>query len=201
MNYHDYIPYNRDQLLARIAEQMSSKRFEHVLGVEKAAIELAELYGYDKNKAGLAGLLHDYAKECPDKLFIDLINKYQLSSELLNWNNNVWHGMVGIYKLQEDLQLQDKEILRAIEIHTVGAAKMTLLDKILYVADYIEEGRDFPLVNQARQIAKESLDKAVAFETVHTVAYLASKAVPIYPQTLETYNAFCHHLKEEKNKL
>lgn len=196
MSYQDYLPYTRDQLLEKIAAQMSEKRFKHVLGVEKAAVKLAEKNQYDPEKAGLAALLHDYAKECPDQLFKDLIKKYDLDQDLLQWNNNVWHGLVGIYKIQEDLQIFDPDILRAIAIHTVGAKDMSLLDKILYVADYIEEGRDFPLVNQARHIANESLDKAVAFETVNTVAYLASRAVPIYPQTIETYNAFCHYLKE-----
>ncbi|MBA2796805.1 bis(5'-nucleosyl)-tetraphosphatase (symmetrical) YqeK [Streptococcus porcinus] len=196
MSYQDYLPYTREQLLEKIAAQMSEKRFKHVLGVEKAAVKLAEKNQYDPEKAGLAALLHDYAKECPDQLFKDLIKKYDLDQDLLQWNNNVWHGLVGIYKIQEDLQIFDPDILRAIAIHTVGAKDMSLLDKILYVADYIEEGRDFPLVNQARHIANESLDKAVAFETVNTVAYLASRAVPIYPQTIETYNAFCHYLKE-----
>ncbi|KHD45812.1 bis(5'-nucleosyl)-tetraphosphatase (symmetrical) YqeK [Streptococcus hongkongensis] len=195
MTYQDYLPYDRQELLEKIAAQMSPHRFQHVLGVEKAAIALAKKNHYDYEKAGLAALLHDYAKECDDHVFIDLIKTYQLDTDLLNWNNNVWHGKVGIYKIQEDLGLQDQEILRAIEIHTVGAATMSTLDKILYVADYIEEGRDFPLVDDARLIANEDLDKAVAFETVNTVAYLAKKAVPIYPQTIETYNAFCHYLR------
>ncbi|HES5870438.1 TPA: HD domain-containing protein, partial [Streptococcus pyogenes] len=63
-------------------------------------------------------------------------------------------------------------------------------------ADYIEEGRIFPLVDDARKIAKLDLNQAVAYETVNTVAYLASKAQPIFPQTLDTYNAFCSYLKE-----
>ncbi|MCK1258925.1 bis(5'-nucleosyl)-tetraphosphatase (symmetrical) YqeK [Streptococcus uberis] len=197
MSYQDYVPYTREELLEKIAAQMSKKRFKHVLGVEKAAIALAEKNQCNTDKAGLAGLLHDYAKECSDDVFKDYIKKYNLDSELLHWNNNVWHGMVGIYKIQEDFQLKDPDIQRAIEIHTVGSKTMSLLDKILYVADYIEEGRDFPLVDQARRIADDNLDKAVAFETVNTVAYLASKGQPIYPQTIETYNAFCHFLKEE----
>ncbi len=196
MTYQAYLPYKRKELLEKIATQMSPWRYQHVLGVEKAAKALAKKNQYDPEKAGLAALLHDYAKECDNQVFIDLIKKYQLDPDLLKWNNNVWHGKVGIYKIQEDLGLKDPEILRAIEIHTVGAAEMTLLDKILYVADYIEEGRIFPLVNDARIIANESLDKAVAFETVNTVAYLAKKSVPIYPQTIETYNAFCHYLRD-----
>lgn len=190
MTYAPYLDLARNELLEKIAEQMSEKRFRHVLGVEKAAIELAQRFGADPIKAGLAGLLHDYAKEVSDESFLNLIDKYQLDPELKDWNNNVWHGMVGIYKIQEDLGLTDSEILRAIEIHTVGASQMTLLDKIVYVADYIEHNRDFPIVDEARKIAEHDLDKAVAFETVNTVAYLAKKALPIYPQTLDTYNAF-----------
>ncbi len=199
MSYQEIIGLSREELLDKIAANMSKKRFKHVLGVEKSAIKLARYYQGDPDKAGIAGLLHDYAKEVPNEVFLNLIDKYQLDSELKNWNNNVWHGKVGIYKIKEEFNISDQEILRAIEIHTVGSKNMSLLDKILYVADYIEEGRDFPLVEDARKIAFQNLDKAVAYETVHTVRYLTEKAVPIYPQTIETYNAFCHLMKEEKN--
>lgn len=197
IDYTLYLNLSRDELLEKIAEQMSEKRFRHVLGVEQAAISLAERFGADPVKAGLAGLLHDYAKEVSDDAFLALIDKYKLDPDLKNWGNNVWHGKVGIYKIQEDLGLTDKEILRSIEIHTVGSSKMSTLDKIVYVADYIEANRDFPLVEEARKIAKVNLDRAVAFETVNTVAYLAQKALPIYPQTLETYNAFVKYLEEK----
>ena len=197
MTYESYTGFSREELLEKVQSVMSEKRFKHVLGVEKAAISLAELNGYDTEKAGLAGLLHDYAKELADEAFLELIDKYQLDPALKNWNNNVWHGMVGIYKIQEDLGVTDKDILRSIEIHTVGSSQMTLLDKIVYVADYIEHNRNFPLVAEARVIAEQSLDKAVAFETVRTVEHLAHQALPIFPQTIETYNAFCKYLKED----
>lgn len=197
MTYQKYTGMSREALLEKVQSVMSEKRFNHVLGVEKAAINLAELYKCDKEKAGLAGLIHDYAKELPDQDFIDLIDKYQLDPELKKWGNNVWHGLVGIYKIQEDLGITDPEILRSIEIHTVGASEMTLLDKIVYVADYIEHNRNFPLVQEARVIAQQNLDKAVAFETVHTVEHLAYQALPIFPQTFETYNAFYKYLKED----
>ena len=103
-------------------------------------------------------------------------------------------GVVGVYKIAEDFGLEDEEILQAIQRHTVGAREMSLLDKVLYVADYIEPNRDFPGVDEARRITKESLDKAVAFETAQTISYLAKKGIPIYPQTLETYNAYVGEL-------
>lgn len=199
MTYETYTAgIERAELLDKVSAVMSEKRFKHVLGVEKTAIELAERYGCDTEKAGLAGLIHDYAKELSDQEFLDLIDKYQLDPELKKWGNNVWHGMVGIYKIQEDLGVTDKEILRSIETHTVGSADMSLLDKIIYVADYIEPGRRFPLVEEARVIVKESLDKAVAYETVHTVEHLAHQAFPIFPQTIETYNAYVGYMRSDK---
>lgn len=196
-DFYPEVGLSREDLLNQIASQVKETRFQHILGVEKAAVELAERYGADVRKASLAALLHDYAKNQPDQIFIDLIDKYDLTPELKGWGNNIWHGMVGIYKMQEDLALTDKEVLRAIEIHTVGSAEMSTLDKIVYVADYIEDGRDFPGVDLAREIASRSLDEAVAYETVRTVEFLAKNKIPIYPQTIETYNAFIGFL--EKN--
>ena len=163
MSYESYLAISREDLLAKMAEQMSKKRLEHSLGVEAAAIRLAKRYGADETKAGLAGLLHDYAKEVSDEDFLALIDKYQLDSDLKNWGNNIWHGVVGIYKIKEDLELSDAEILHSIETHTVGSKEMSLLDKIIYVADYIEDSRDFPGVDEAREIATSSLDRAVAY--------------------------------------
>lgn len=198
MGYEAYVGITRDQLLVKMQQLLPEKRLKHCLGVEQTAIELAERFGVDREKAGLAGLLHDYAKKLSDEEFLALIDKYDLAPKLKDWGNNVWHGMVGIYKIQEDLGLSDPEILRAIEIHTVGSAQMSDLDKVVYVADYIEPNRDFPGVEEAREIAHVSLNRAVAYETTRTVEYLARQGLPIYPQTLETYNAYVGFMKDNK---
>ncbi|HFU4560249.1 TPA: bis(5'-nucleosyl)-tetraphosphatase (symmetrical) YqeK [Streptococcus suis] len=190
------LTFDRQALLEKIRVAMKPARFQHVLGVEEAALALADRYGCDPKKASLAALLHDYAKEVEDQVFLDLIARYDLDKDLLNWDNNIWHGVVGAYKIAEDFGLEDEEIFQAIQRHTIGAGQMTLLDKVLYVADYIEPNRDFPGVDEARRIARESLDKAVAYETAQTISYLAKKGIPIYPQTLETYNEYVVYLKE-----
>lgn len=190
------LTFDREALLEKIRVAMKPARFQHVLGVEEVALALADQYGCDPKKASLAALLHDYAKEVEDQVFLDLIAKYDLDKDLLNWDNNIWHGVVGAYKIAEDFGLKDEEIFQAIQRHTIGAGQMTLLDKVLYVADYIEPNRDFPGVDEARRIARESLDKAVAYETAQTISYLAKKGIPIYPQTLETYNGYVSYLKE-----
>ena len=102
--------------------------------------------------------------------------------------NEIWHGLVGADIVQRELAIDDEEILQAIRVHTTGAAKMSLLDKIIYVADYIEPGRDFPGVKEAREIALVDLDAAVAYETKHTLLHLIEQEHKIYPKTLETYN-------------
>jgi predicted HD superfamily hydrolase involved in NAD metabolism len=197
-DFYPELALSRVDLLAILSQHLSPKRFRHVQNVARAAVKLAERWGYpEPRKAELAGLLHDYAKEATDTTFIQLIQDQHLAPDLLQWDNNVWHGMVGIYQIKKDLGLTDPEILRAIEIHTVGSSEMGLLDKILYVADYIEDGREFEGVETARQLAYEqSLDAAVAYETAQTVAFLVGKQVRIYPQTLLTYNAYIKQLRK-----
>ena len=182
-----YVAISREELCQRVQAQMSAKRFKHVLGVEQTAIVLAEKYGVSIEQASIAALTHDYAKERSALDFEELIQQ-QFDADLLNWGNEIWHGLVGAEFVKRELGINDEEILEAIRLHTTGAAEMSLLAQVLYVADYIEPGRDFPKVVEAREIAMRNLEEAVAFETKHTLAFLVQKQVPIYPKTIETYN-------------
>ena len=197
MTYEAYLGLTREELLAKLSVKLSSKRLKHMIGVEATALALAEHYGLDSDKAGLAALLHDYAKEESDQVFLDLIDHYQLGDDLKKWGNNVWHGLLGVYIIKDELGLTDSDILQAIERHTVGASDMTDLDKVVYIADYIEPNRDFPGVETARSLAYQSLDEAVAYATARTIGHLVSKGLSIYPQTLDTYNAFAGYVKPE----
>lgn len=187
----------RERVVRKVSQAMSAKRFQHSLGVEKATRTLAKLNGADIEQAGLAGLVHDYAKERSDEEFVAMIHEKHLDSDLLNWNNNVWHGVVGRFFVEAELGITDPAILQAIERHTTGDAKMSLLDKLLYVGDYIEENRVFPGVDEARALAQVDLDLAVSFETEQTLCYLISQHKSIYPKTLATYNAYVAHFKED----
>ncbi|EPH99531.1 HAD superfamily hydrolase [Enterococcus sp. DIV0213j] len=189
MDYNQsYTAYSREMLLQKVQMRMSEQRFKHVLGVEEAAVALAEKYGASPEKASIAALTHDYAKERPDDEFIMVINRDGYDPELLNYGNAIWHGLVGASFVERELGITDEEILQAIRVHTTGAAEMSVLDKIIYVADYIEPGRTFPGVKDAREIAMSSLDDAVAFETKHTLLHLLENEQQIYPKTIETYN-------------
>lgn len=185
-----YYAGSRKELIAKVKEQVSEKRFKHILGVEQASLELARANDYELEKASVAALVHDYAKERSDSEFKALIVQTGLEQDLLNWNNFIWHGVVGAEIIKKELKITDEEILNAVRRHTVGAKEMTMLDQIVYVADYIEPGRDFPGVDQARQLAAESLRAAVEFETKHTLLYLMNNDKTIYPAAILTYNAY-----------
>lgn len=185
-----YYAGSRKELIAKVKEQVSEKRFKHILGVEQAALELARANDYELEKASVAAIVHDYAKERSDSEFKALIVQTGLEQDLLNWNNFIWHGVVGAEIIKKELKITDEEILNAVRRHTVGAKEMTMLDQIVYVADYIEPGRDFPGVDQARQLAAESLRAAVEFETKHTLLYLMNNDKTIYPAAILTYNSY-----------
>lgn len=193
MNYSkNYSAMDREALMQQVQMRMSEKRFKHVLGVEEMAILLAEKYGVSTEKASIAALTHDYAKERSDEEFLLEIERqnYPDQAVLKKFGNAIWHGLVGADFVERELKVHDVDILEAIRLHTTGAANMTDLAKIIYVADYIEPGRDFPGVEEARRIALMDLDQAVAFETKHTLSYLIENEKPVYPKTLETYNRF-----------
>ncbi|MDT2597504.1 bis(5'-nucleosyl)-tetraphosphatase (symmetrical) YqeK [Enterococcus dongliensis] len=191
MNYSaDYTAMDREALMQAVQMRMSERRFTHVLGVEETAVALAKRFGGSIEKASIAALVHDYAKERTDEEFQLAIEQgpYENKTELLKYGNAIWHGLVGAYFVAQELTITDEEILDAIRLHTTGAAEMSLLAKIIYVADYIEPGRKFPGVEDARVIAFNDLDQAVAFETKHTLLHLIEGENLIYPKTLETYN-------------
>lgn len=184
----EFSPHTRDVLLEKVSSQMSDKRFAHVLRVEEMALELCELYRGNPEKVSIAALTHDYAKERPDDEMIQVIKESKLSDELISYGNAIWHGVAGAELVRDELGITDEDILNAIRCHTTGAKEMSLLAKIIYVADYVERGRDFPVVTEARELALSNLDEAVAFETKHTLLYLVKQEALIYPKTLETYN-------------
>lgn len=179
---------SRVELLEKIRAQINERRFAHVLRVEEKALELAQDKNVNLEKVSLVALCHDYAKDRPDEEMIARIKAGDYDQEMLKFGSAIWHGDVGAELVSEELGINDAEILNAIRLHTVGASEMSLLDKIIYVADYTEAGRDFPGVEEARQIAAVDLDEAVSFATKHTLQHLIETNQKIYPKTLTTYN-------------
>ena len=137
---------------------MSSHRYKHSIRVAEEARRLADIYHVDRNKAYLAGLLHDIAKEFSDEENMYIIDKYNLSKNL--GDKKIIHALIGAYyaKLKYDI---DDEVMRAIEYHTIGNINMGLLEKIVYVADKIEPGKKYIGIEEERRLANIDIDQAM----------------------------------------
>ncbi|MDX8289913.1 bis(5'-nucleosyl)-tetraphosphatase (symmetrical) YqeK [Metabacillus indicus] len=179
---------NRDQALAIVKEQLTEHRYVHTIGVMETAIELADRYGGDLKKAETAAIFHDYAKFRSKEEMKQIITEQKMAPDLLIHSSELWHAPVGAYLVKKEAGIEDAEILDAIRYHTSGRENMTLLDKIIYVADYIEPGRIFPGAEEVRKIAETDLNQALMASMKNTILFLLKKNQPIYPQTLQSYN-------------
>ena len=191
---------DKTKALELVKQQLPEKRYIHTLGVVQSAKELARRYGVDEDKAELAAIYHDYAKYRPLDEMEQIIKDYGLPADLLTANTELWHAPVGAVLVQREAGVEDEEILSAIRYHTSGRAQMTELEKVIYLADYIEPGRSFPGVDEVRELAARSLDEAVMKAIANTIAFLMSKQQTIYPDTFHAYNDFAMHKGGQRNE-
>ncbi len=178
----------REQALKIVKKQLTDHRYQHTLGVMETAIALAEQYGADVKKAELAAIFHDYAKFYPKDKMRQIILSGKFPQDLLDYNSELWHAPAGAYLVEREAGITDKEVLDAIRYHTSGRPGMTLLEKVIYLADYIEPGRHFPGVEEVRALAKEDLEKALIQAVKNTILFLMKKNQPVYPESFQTYN-------------
>ncbi len=186
--------YDIFTLQKKLSKIMTEKRFYHSLGVQGMSLALAIRYGYDMDKANLAGLLHDCAKDMEDEELIAECKKYKLPvSDVENRNGFLLHGKLGAYYSEYKYGVTDPEILSAINWHTTGKPDMALLEKIIFVADYIEPNRTckrIPELNSIRRLAFMDLDKAVLEILENSLLYLKKKGKEIDKLTVEAYDYY-----------
>ncbi|MCR8845849.1 bis(5'-nucleosyl)-tetraphosphatase (symmetrical) YqeK [Paenibacillus sp. SC116] len=185
----------RDELMEAVRSQMPASRWNHTAGVMTTAVQLAEQYGVDPVKADLAALLHDVVKYWPTSKMEQIIREQQLPCDLLLHDKVLWHAPVGAVVAERDYGVNDVEILDAIRYHTSGRVQMTMLDKVICLADYMEPGRDFPGVNQIRELSKHNLEKALLAGLDSTISFLIEKGARIYPLTIDARNALIEEIK------
>lgn len=187
--------YNRDKLIEAVSSQMPEKRWIHTRGVMDTAVMLAERYGADPQKADLAAILHDVAKYWPVQQLRDILTENRLNDELLLHDKQLWHAEVGAFVAERDYGVSDPEVLDAIRYHTSGREGMTLLEKVVCLADYMEPGRDFPGVNNIRELANHSLEEALVAGLDSTISLLVSRRLIIYPLTVLARNDLIKQLE------
>jgi predicted HD superfamily hydrolase involved in NAD metabolism len=188
-----------------LKKHLTKERYHHTVGVAYTAMSMAMKYNPqpDNNefmiKAEIAGLLHDCAKCMDNDKKIRICNKNQISySKIEAENPYLLHGKVGAYIARKEFDILDEDILNAITWHTTGRPDMSLLEKIIFVADYIEPSRrPIPELNLIRQLAFTDIDQAVIKILENTLKYLNEKGNPIDGMTQKTYDSYIRTERED----
>ncbi|MBQ9927767.1 MAG: bis(5'-nucleosyl)-tetraphosphatase (symmetrical) YqeK [Lachnospiraceae bacterium] len=178
-------------------KNLDHKRFEHTLGVAYTAAALAMRYEVDILKAQTAGLLHDCAKCLSDEKRLSICEKHNIQMNEIEHNNPfLLHAKVGSYIAMKKFQIHDKDVINAILNHTTGRPGMSSLEKIIYIADYIEPGRkQAPNLAEIRKLAFQDLDLALVKILSDTLDYLKTTNTDIDPMTQQTYDYYKEFIK------
>lgn len=186
----------------KLKYELDYYRYDHTIGVMYTAACLAMRYGENVERALLAGLLHDCAKCISSEEKIALCKKNHITiSEAEKANPGLLHAKLGAHLAKVKYGILDEEILHAISVHTTGCPKMTQLDKILYVADYIEAGRrPLPNLEEVRKLAFHDLDSCLYRILKDSLVHLKSKSCVIDSMTEETYSYYESIEKEKANE-
>lgn len=171
--------------------KLSKQRFKHSLQVAEVARELALHYQVDADKAYFTGLLHDYAKGISSQELLDIAEKNDLLKDKMERQvPDLLHAAVGSWLVQHELNIEDPEVLQAIKVHTLGDINMSNMDKIIYLADMIEPGRDYPGQERLKSLAFRDLDGAMLLGLESTIRYCLDQGRLLHPRTVEVRNHY-----------
>lgn len=193
-----FSPYY-ENLKALLKERLDEHRYIHSLGVAESARKLAKRFGGDAKKAYLAGLLHDITKNETNERQLQLFEENGIILSQTEKNNpKLWHAMTAPLFIKNSLGITDDELLLAVRYHTTGRSGMSLLEKIVYIADYISAERDYPDVDVMRTLSEDSLEKAALYSLKYTLRKLSQSELVIHNDSLNFYNELIIN-KSERN--
>ena len=176
---------------------LKPSRYTHSLGVEKMASELASIYGEDTDKAEFAGRYHDIAKCFTPEVMDSYVREFGLSDEYIG-NNALAHSKVAAGILRTRFGVTDEEVLNAVSSHTTGRAGMSMLEEIVYVADAIEDNRNYEGLRELQDLARRDLDAACLFIMDFTIDRIRSMGRDLDDDTLEA-REFIHNRIQARN--
>lgn len=181
--------YDIEKYTKIIRERLSDYRFYHSLCVSESAVALARRYGADEEKARVAGILHDVTKESTVDEHLELIKKAGMKiTDFEKGSVKFFHQISGAAYAKAELGIEDEEILSAIRYHTTGKENMSLMDEIVYLADFISADRDYKDIDIIRQKVNESKEEGLIYATAYTIKSVVKKQKPLHPDTVEAYN-------------
>ncbi|HGE69285.1 TPA: HD domain-containing protein [Candidatus Poribacteria bacterium] len=180
----------KNEIIDELKQRLSKKLYTHSLATGDMAKQLAKVLNSDEEKAYLAGILHDCAKNMPKKELLIYAHNHKIMIDSITLiQPSLLHGVVGANIAKLEFGIDDPEILHAIETHSTGSKEMSLLDKIIYVSDSAEPNRDYEGVDLIRNLAfNGELDKALLEAMNIKLAYVLSKRIMIHLESIEAWN-------------
>ncbi|MBU5483551.1 bis(5'-nucleosyl)-tetraphosphatase (symmetrical) YqeK [Clostridium sp. MSJ-11] len=181
--------WNEERIEAFLKENLDNKRYQHSLRVRDTAIDMAKHFGIDENKAAISGLAHDCAKWMNAYELINTVKKngYKID-EVCEKSPQLLHGLAGAIIARDTMGIKDREIFNAIAYHTTGKKNMTLLEKIIYLADYIEPLRRYAGVEEIRELSYRDIDRAMIKSFDLTIKYIIERGQMLHINTVEGRN-------------
>lgn len=181
-----------DNIKEKLKMELTPKRYQHTIGVAEVAYDLALIHGYDVDKAYLAGLLHDCAKNISNENLVNICVRNNIKISNIEIKNiQLLHGKVGAFFARTIYGIDDDDILKSIRYHTTGRPEMSMLEKIIIIADYIEPNRKpLPRINLIRQKSFESMDVALVLIIENVLNYLKETNAVIDTISILTYNYY-----------
>lgn len=192
-----------EQIDKKLKSVLSERRYNHSIGVMHTACELAHRYGADVNKAKIAGLLHDCAKEIDKEDMLRMCYEMEIPlDDVKRTQKGLLHADIGAELLKKEYGIYDEEIYNAVKCHTMGRSNMTKLDKIIYLSDYIEPGRKyFEGLDVLRELCREDLDLAMVYAIDLSIGFILAKGKTLHKQTIITREYFKNLLDNRKGKV
>ncbi len=188
-----------DSIKKYLESSISPERFIHSVNVGDTAKRLAMLYGGDIAKAGIAGLVHDCARELERTQLLSCIEKEGIAADKLTLEvKELMHGPAAVHICRKVFGIEDEEILNAVRYHTTGRENMSLLEKIIYLSDFIEPSRSFDGVEELRKLAGEDLDKSLLLAFNSSIEYIISKNGLIHMDTVLSRNFILNRIIQAK---
>lgn len=185
-----------DKIMPVLEARLSARRLQHSVNVARVAAGLAEQYGENRDRAYFTGLVHDYAKGMSGDELLTTAESADLITDPVDRRlPDLLHAPVGAFLLRQDMGIEDDEILQAVSSHTLGNFNMSTLDKIIFLADMTEPGRDFPGIERLRCLTERDLDMAMLFGLELTLKYCIDQQRLIHPQTVQVRNVFLDMVK------
>lgn len=176
-----------------LEKYLSEKRFKHCIRTSEMAQKLCDIHNIS-NKAVKAALLHDCAKELSLEEMIELIGIDNIKEFTNIVNKNILHGYAGAEFCKKYLDIHDEEILSAIKYHTVGKENMNDIEKVVYISDAIEMGRNYDIVEKLRELAYISLDECILEELNYKIKNLIDRKEKIHENTIKFRNELLEKL-------